>query len=102
MQFAGANKYDLLKNEDGLWTVITPPQVPGFHYYFFVVDGVQITDPGSETYFGIGRQASAIEIPERGVDFYEVKNVPHGDIRTKWYFSKLTENEPLLSLLYVL
>ena len=34
--------------------------------------------------------ASGIEIPEQGVDFSDVKNVPHGDVRFKWYFSKVT------------
>jgi enterochelin esterase-like enzyme len=35
----------------------------------------------------MGRMASGIEIPFNGDDFYSVKNVPHGDIRSKRYFS---------------
>ena len=34
--------------------------------------------------------SSAIEIPETGVGFYTVKDVPHGEIRSKRYFSKFT------------
>ena len=34
--------------------------------------------------------SSAIDIPEAGVDFYAIKNVPHGDIRNRIYFSKTT------------
>ncbi|MEJ2648764.1 MAG: alpha/beta hydrolase-fold protein, partial [Sedimentisphaerales bacterium] len=34
----------------------------------------------------------AIEIPEKGVDFYTIKDVPHGDIRSKRYFSKYTNS----------
>jgi enterochelin esterase family protein len=36
--------------------------------------------------------SSAIDIPEAGVDFYTVKDVPHGDIRSKRYFSKVTNS----------
>lgn len=83
-------KYDMVKDDQGLWTGITDPQVPGFHYYFFFIDGVQVSDPSSESYFGWGRMASGIEIPETGVDYYTIKNVPHGDIRSKRYFSSVT------------
>lgn len=83
-------KYDMIKDDQGVWTVITDPQVPGFHYYFLFIDGVQVSDPASESYFGWGRMASGIEIPEKGVDYYFVKNVSHGDLRSKWYFSNTT------------
>ncbi len=33
-----------------------------------------------------------MEIPEKGVDYYNPKEVPHGEIRSKWYFSKTTDN----------
>ena len=32
--------------------------------------------------------SSAMDIPERGVDFYTVRDVPHGEIRSVNYFSK--------------
>lgn len=83
-------KYDMVKDDQGIWTVTTDTQVPGFHYYFLLIDGVQVSDPASESYFGWGRMASGIEIPEKGVDYYTVKNVPHGDIRAKWYYSNTT------------
>lgn len=84
--------YDLQKDEAGLWTGTTAPQDPGFHYYSLVIDGVSVIDPASETYYGTGRMSSAIEIPEAGVDFYSVKDVPHGDLRSKRYFSKVTNS----------
>jgi hypothetical protein len=55
-----------------------------------IVDGATVSDPASETYFGYGKQASGIEVPEAGVDFYLPKNVPHGDVRERWYQSKIT------------
>jgi enterochelin esterase family protein len=82
--------YDMTKDAQGIWTVTTDPQVPGFHYYSLVIDGVKVADPASETFYGMGRMASAIEIPEKGADFYLIKDVPHGAISSKYYFSKVT------------
>jgi enterochelin esterase-like enzyme len=83
-------RYDMERGEDGTWSVTIPPQVPGFHYYYLVVDGVQVNDPASESFYGVGRESSGIEIPESGVDYYDVKNVPHGEVRMRPYFSKIT------------
>lgn len=82
--------YDMEKDSEGIWTVITKPQDPGFHYYSLVIDGFKFADPASESFFGTGRMASAIDIPEDGVDFYNIKDVPHGEIRSRVYFSKTT------------
>jgi len=86
----GLQPIDMTKGADGFWTVITPPAVPGFHYYWFVVDGLQVNDPGSQTFFGWARDTSGIEIPSRGEDFYSPKDVPHGQVRMEWYLSKTT------------
>ncbi len=82
--------YDMQKDDKGVWTVTIEPQDPGFHYYSLVMDGFKVADPASESFFGMGRMASAIDIPEAGVDFYLVKDVPHGEIRSRVYFSKTT------------
>ena len=82
--------YDMERGTNGVWSVTTPPQVPGFHYYWFILDGVNVTDPASETFFGVGRQFSGLEVPSKGEDFYELKAVPHGEVRSKLYYSKIT------------
>ncbi len=80
----------LTKGDDGFWTGVTAPLDPGFHYYTLRIDGVDVADPASETFFGSSRVMSGIEVPEKGVDFYDVKDVPHGDVRSHWYFAKST------------
>jgi len=92
MQIDLGKLYDMTKDDQGFWTVTTAPQVPGFHYYSLVIDGVKVVDPASETFYGMGRMSSAIDIPEKGVDFYEVKAVPHGALSSKYYFSKVTNS----------
>ncbi len=90
VEFDLGKHYAATKDGEGNWTATTDPQVPGFHYYFLVIDGVSVNDPGSETFYGTGKEASGIEIPEKGVDFYQVKNVPQGEVRERRYFSKTT------------
>ncbi len=84
--------YDMVKDDQGVWTVTTLPQVPGFHYYSLVIDGLKVADPASEAFYGMGRMASAIDIPEAGCDFYSIKDVPHGGISSKYYYSNVTES----------
>ena len=82
---------NLVRGDDGVWSATTPPAVPGFHYYWYVVDGLNVNDPSSYTYFGLGRETSGIEVPEPGVDFYDAKDgLPHGEVRARWYHSKIT------------
>ena len=84
--------YDMTKDDQGVWSVTTDPQVPGFHYYSLVIDGVKVADPASESFYGMGRMASAIEIPEKGIDFYTIKDVPHGALSSKYYYSDYTKS----------
>jgi len=81
---------ELVRGDAGVWSVTTPPATPGFHYYWFVVDGLVVNDPASYSYFGWGRESGGLEVPEKGVDFYEPKDVTHGEVRARWYHSAIT------------
>jgi enterochelin esterase-like enzyme len=83
-------RYEMTKGADGGWSVTTPPLVVGFHYYNLILDGVRAADPATETYYGSSWQSSGIEVPEKGVDYYDVKDVPHGEVRQRRYFSAVT------------
>jgi len=85
-------KYDMVKDTAGIWTVTTDSISEGFHYYSLLIDDVAVADPASQTFYGMGRMASGIEIPFAGGDYYALKDVPHGDIRIKKYFSKVTNS----------
>ncbi|WP_205679119.1 alpha/beta hydrolase-fold protein [Aquisphaera insulae] len=89
--FFDSQRYPGTKDDKGFWTATTEPQVPGFHYYRVFVDGAEVNDPASETYYGTGKQTSGIEIPEKGVDYYLPKEVPHGEVRERWYRSNTTQ-----------
>src|SRR5256714_5605422 len=76
------------KGEDGAWIGYSRPLDEGFHYYTISIDGAEVPDPNSLFFYGAGRWGSAVEIPARDRDFYALKNVPHGQLREIWYFSK--------------
>jgi len=85
-------KYDMVKNPEGIWETTTDSLSEGFHYYSLIIDGVAVADPASESFYGMGRMASGFEVPFKGDAYYEIRNVPHGDIRIKNYFSNVTNS----------
>ncbi len=89
-------KWPMTKGADGVWSVTTDPLVVGFHYYFLIVDGVAVNDPASETFFGCGKMASGIEIPEtpKVAAYYTYdKSVAHGQVRECHYYSSVENKE---------
>ena len=85
-------KYDMVRLEGGIWETVTDSLGEGFHYYSLLIDGVAVADPGSETFYGMGRMASGIEVPFKGGEYYALKDVPHGDIRMKRYYSEVSRS----------
>ncbi len=92
LQIDLGKKYDMVRDEAGVWSVTTDSIGEGFHYYSLLIDGVPVADPASETFYGMGRMASGIEIPFAGGGYYALRDVPHGDVRIKRYFSKVTNS----------
>jgi enterochelin esterase family protein len=90
LNFWSGPKLDMARQPDGTWLATTPPLVPGFHYYTLQIDGADVSDPNTHAYFGGGRPASGVEVPEPGSTYYSAQDVPHGQVREVWYFSKVT------------
>lgn len=87
-------KYPMKKDQNGTWIGTTDPLVVGFHYYFLLIDGVSVVDPAGYTFFGCGRMASGIEIPEsKEASAYSSFNreVPQGQVRECHYFSEVEQ-----------
>lgn len=84
--------YEMVNTGDGYHTCITDPQSEGFHYYFLKADGLRVADPNTETFFGCGQMASGVEIPYAdGIDKFELKDVPHGDVHRVYYYSDVAK-----------
>ena len=85
-------KYDMVKSSDGIWSVTTDSLSEGIHYYSLIIDGLAVCDPSSEAFYGMGRMASCIEVPFKGDGYYALKDIPHGEIRIKRYYSEVTRS----------
>lgn len=85
-------KYDLVKDEKGMWKGESAPLDEGYHPYRLLVDGVPQPDPGTQSYFDDGRWGSAIETLAKDQDFYALKDVPHGQIRQCLYYSDVMKS----------
>jgi enterochelin esterase family protein len=83
--------HPMTKGPDGVWTVSIGPLPPDIYTYAFNVDGVVALDPrNSNTKYGYGvfGPVSVVQVPGDGPQFYDVKPVPHGQVRIQPYLSK--------------
>jgi enterochelin esterase family protein len=82
---------DMQRSADGVWTVTVGPLDPETYVYFFSLDGVRLADP-SNPQVKIGyvttTTSSLLTVPGDGPAFYDVQDVPHGEIRTLLYKSR--------------
>ena len=86
-------KYDMRRDQKGVWCAVTDPLVVGFHYYFINIGGVNVIDPATETFFGCNREAGGIEIPEgdEGNYYRPLQGVAHGQVRSLYYYANATQ-----------
>jgi len=81
--------FDMVKGENGVWTYTTAePQDLGYHNYWMVVDGAIVLDPGTNAFIGYSHMCNGFEIPDPNGGFYELKDVPHGNVLIKNYYAK--------------
>jgi enterochelin esterase-like enzyme len=91
VQIAIANvAHDMVKGNDDVWTYTSEPQDYGYHNYWMIVDGAIVLDPATDGFIGYSHTCNGFEVPDPDGDFYDLKDVPHGDVLIKNYFSKTT------------
>ena len=84
--------FDMVKGENGLWTYTSEPQDKGYHNYWMIVDGAIVVDPASNAFIGYSHMCNGFEIPDPDGGFYQLKDVPHGNVLIKNYFSKVANS----------
>jgi len=89
----GGVKYDLTKDENGLWTGESAPQDPGFHYYQLNIDGASVPDPGSMFFYGACRYGSGVEVPAHDQNIFALKAVSHGQVHEILFPSESTNSQ---------
>lgn len=83
--------YDMTRGSDGVWTYTSEPQDKGYHNYWMIVDGAIVLDPATNAFIGYSHMCNGFEIPDTDGGFYDLKDVPHGNVLTVNYFSKTTQ-----------
>jgi enterochelin esterase family protein len=87
----GEENFPLTKDESGVWSVTAGPLDPDIYYYSLMVDGVKVLDqanPQAKIGFTTNTITSVLEVRGDGPAFYDIKDVPHGEIRLHRYNSK--------------
>ncbi len=82
--YVGDNKPVAQEQANGVWTVTVKDAKPGYYRYHFVVDGIPVYDPKGE----LANETSAIAKIGDGTEFFAMKNVPHGAMSQRYYWSE--------------
>lgn len=82
---------NMQKTDDGVWSVTVGPLDPEMYVYYFTVDGVRLVDPSNPQVkigYVTSTTTSLLTVPGEKPAFYDVEDVPHGEIRTLVYRSQ--------------
>lgn len=79
----------MTKNADGVWEVVISGIEPGVYRYSFNIDGVSTLDPKSEQAI---ETYSLLKYAPTGDEFFALKNVPHGAVSERYYYSHATNS----------
>ncbi len=83
--------HPMTKGENGIWSTTVGPLAPDIYTYSFNVDGITSLDPrNTNTKYGYGGfgPVSVVQVSGETPAFYDVKPVPHGEVRIRPYTSK--------------
>lgn len=85
------NDVEMRKSADGIWSATIGPLDPEMYVYYFTLDGVRLTDPSNPQVkigYVTSTTTSLLTVPGDGPAFYDVQDVPHGEVRTLLYKSR--------------
>jgi enterochelin esterase-like enzyme len=80
----------MTKGENGLWSVTVGPLEPEEYVYYYLIDSVRMLDPNNarvKTGYVTSTTTNLLHVPTKEPAFYDVQDVPHGEIRTLLYKS---------------
>lgn len=77
------------RNEEGIWSLTIGPIEAEIYNYLYSIDGVRIIDPHNPMVkTGIRSTSSVLSVPAAEPAFYDVRNVPHGAVHIRYYYSR--------------
>lgn len=96
---ANGGRGEMARNVDGVWEYTTPVLPSEMYTYRFDVDGMVNIDPTNPfTRRDVGNVFSIFYVDGGCGDYYQVHDVPHGDVITTWYHSNVAGADRRLSV----
>jgi len=86
----GGKDFPAQQDAEGYWNVIAKSPKIGYVITYLVIDGVRYADPGMNVSY-TGGWVSTLEVPAPDGDIYEMRHVPHGDVREHWFYSNVEQ-----------
>ena len=83
--------FDMVKGPDGVWTYTSAPQAPGVSQLLDDRGWRDRAGPRHQAFIGYGHMCNGFEVPEPGVDWYDLKDVPHGHVLIENYFCQVDQ-----------
>jgi enterochelin esterase-like enzyme len=84
--------FDMVKGSDGVWSYTSEPQDLGYHNYWMIVDGSIVVDPATTAFIGYSHMCNGFEISDPNGGFYALKDVPHGNVLIRNYYSAVAKS----------
>lgn len=95
----GMSLEEMKQGANGLWEVTTKPLPSEMYTYRFIVDGLMMLDPVNPfTRRDVGNVFSIFYVGDGVADYYQVKDVPHGNVTTTWYHSDAMQMDRRLTV----
>ena len=83
-----AQPYVMQKDQEGVWSVTTPPLTPDLYGYSFDADGVRLLDPSNHMIIpNLLNPSSEVHVPAASHEPWEITDIPHGLIHHHFYRS---------------
>jgi enterochelin esterase-like enzyme len=81
------------KDDQGIWSLTTPPLPPDYYGYVFIADGVSLLDPSNHDVIpNLLSPANVVHVPGPLSLPWEVNDVPHGVIHHHFYKSEVAQD----------
>ncbi len=89
----GAEPLPMQKDDQGVWSVTTPPLAPDYYGYSVLVDGARMLDPYNHLLVpNFLTPANAVHVPAPGQP-WEATDVAHGEIHHHFYKSAVAGDD---------
>jgi len=86
----GQEKHPLKEVGDGWWQALITDIPAGVQFTYYFIDGKKVLYEHAPVSYGHNMVCNFVDVPDKNLDFYDWKDVPHGAVRCEFYESSHT------------